>query len=75
MIEKQLVNMGAPKMCYVLSTDSNIDRQTLPLSRVLQSIVGGGNHGTLLSCVPGRLGYFEGESPGERFILAHGAFR
>jgi len=27
-------------------------------------------NGTLLSCIPGRLGYFEGEDPGERYVLA-----
>ena len=29
-----------------------------------------GDLGMLLSCIPGRLGYFEGESPKDRFILA-----
>jgi hypothetical protein len=38
------------------------------LRDAINQILGVG-HGTLLSCVPGRLGYFEGEDPGERYIL------
>jgi hypothetical protein len=33
------------------------------------SDVVGSSSGTFVSCIPGRLAYFEGEDPGARFIL------
>jgi hypothetical protein len=69
-IEQLLRDRAAPTMCFVVSTDRAVDRQILPLAEVLPRIVGGTDHGTLLSCIPGRLGYFEGEGPKDRFVLA-----
>jgi hypothetical protein len=60
---------GAPAECHVISTDGELDGRELPLDAVLGQIVGVGG-GSLLSCIPGRLGYFEGES--ERYILSRG---
>jgi hypothetical protein len=37
----------------------------MPLKEALEEI----SFGALLSCIPGALGYFEGESDGERYIL------
>ncbi len=67
-IENQLVRRGAPKTCYVVSTNDRIDQKILPLSEAL-GIVVGSEDGTLLSCVRGRLGYYEGESPNNRVLL------
>ena len=58
---------GAPANCYVIS-EGDLDAKTMPLAEALTCIVGSGM-GTLISCVPGRLGYFDGEDPGERYIL------
>ena len=67
-----LTARGAPSRCHVISTDSQLDGRDLNLVEVLEQIVGFGK-GTLISCVPGRLGYFEGESPNDRFILERAA--
>ena len=67
-ILKLLRARGAPADCYILSEKKALDGQTLPLDAALDAVVGRGM-GTLLSCIPGRLGYFEGEVSGERYVL------
>jgi hypothetical protein len=49
-----------------------LDARTLPLKEALGLILGM-SPGTLVSCIPGRLAYFEGEEKGARFILERGA--
>jgi hypothetical protein len=51
---------GAPPTCWVTSEDRDLDRQELPLLETLKTIMGY-RIGTFLSCIPGRLAYFEGE--------------
>jgi hypothetical protein len=67
-IERALRERGAPDTCYVISADSDLDGQEMSLSDALNRIVGSSN-GTVVSCVPGRLAYFEGEHPCDRLIL------
>jgi len=67
-----LAEHGAPSECHLISSDHELDGRDLPLVEALQQIVGFGE-GTLVSCIPGRLGYFEGESPKDRFILKRAA--
>ena len=69
-----LRSKGAPDLCYAISTDSEIDGKTVPLDEALTRIKGFGD-GTLLSCVRGSLGYFEGEERGERYVLERGKGR
>jgi hypothetical protein len=71
-ILEMLQQRGAPEQCYVVSQSAALDARTLPLEQALGSIIGM-SPGTLISCIPGRLGYFEGEDRGERFILERGA--
>jgi hypothetical protein len=59
-------------LCHVISTSSELDGRDLNLVEVLEQVVGFGE-GTLISCIPGRLGYFEGESANDRFILERSA--
>jgi hypothetical protein len=59
---------GAPERCYVMSASSELDGQETELRPALEEIVGYYD-GTFVSCLPGRLGYFEGEEPKERYIL------
>jgi len=61
-----LAHKGAPKSCWVTSEDSRIDGQNLPLDEALHMIVGYGM-GTFLSCIAGKLAYFEDEEV--RWIL------
>ena|SRR5258708_2170710 len=67
-IEQLLCIKGSPVTCYAISMDPSIDGRFLPLKEALATVVGYGI-GTFLSCLPGKLGYFEGESAGQRFIL------
>jgi hypothetical protein len=62
-----LRSRGAGKTCWVISEDSKLDGQELPLESAIESVKGRGM-GTILSCVPGKLAYFEGED--ESLLLA-----
>ncbi len=61
-----LTHKGAPQSCWVTSEDSRIDGKEMPLGEALHMIVGYGM-GTFLSCIPGKLAYFEDEEV--RWIL------
>jgi len=61
-----LKSKGAPETCYALSEDSELDGKEMSLREALASIVGCGT-GTFLSCIPGKLAYFEDED--QRWIL------
>jgi hypothetical protein len=62
-----LQSFGAPPLCYVISSWSEVDRREMPLADALAAIIGRGM-GTFISCLPGTLAYFEGEDPKHRFI-------
>jgi hypothetical protein len=66
-IEDQLRERGAPPTCYVISEDPRLDRRRMPLRGTLEATVGSGM-ATILSCIVGRLAYFEGEEPGARYL-------
>ena len=57
--------MGAPEGCHVIGGEH--DGEDMDLLTALKQIVGYGT-GTVLSCAPGKLAYFEGEIR-ERFLL------
>ena len=63
-----LEERGAPATCHVVSSAADLDGEEMPLLAALEGVVGFGA-GTLLSCVPGRLAYFEGEEANDRYIL------
>ncbi|MFZ0309952.1 MAG: hypothetical protein WAL89_17390 [Candidatus Sulfotelmatobacter sp.] len=63
-----LTQKGAPPSCWVTSEDSRLDGKEMPLAEALSDVVGR-QMGTFLSCIPGRLAYFEGEDMGARWIL------
>ena len=67
-IEATLRATGAPDTCHVLSEWAALDGRDMPLRSALADIVGGGM-GSFVSCIPGKLGYFESEEAGERYIL------
>ena len=67
-----LKSKHAKNNCYVISANWKIDGKTLPLAEALFQIVGFGAYdgfGTLVSCIPGKLAYYEGEEPHDRYIL------
>jgi hypothetical protein len=57
--------LSAPRSCYLLSENPGWDREPVDLDDALAQVIGSG-YGTLISCVPGRVAYFEGEEPGDR---------
>lgn len=76
-IERLLLNCGALVECYLISEVNDLDMRTMPLASALEEILGNAG-GTFMSCVPGTLGYFEGEEPNDRWLLqrkkgAHGS--
>ena len=54
--------------CYLISSDPDLDQQTMSIEEALAQIVGYGM-GTFASVLPGKLGYLETEDAGERFIV------
>jgi hypothetical protein len=62
-----LKSRDAGSTCWVISEDTKLDGQEVDLESALGEIVGGGQ-GTILSCIPGRLAYFNGEY--ESLLLA-----
>ena len=67
-IQRALRSRGAPDACYLISENRELDGQRLQLAEALDRIIGAGM-GTLVSCIPGVLAFFEGEGPSDRCIL------
>jgi hypothetical protein len=63
---RKLKSAGAPSNCYIIS-NSDMDQMEMTLDTAIQEVVGIGL-GTLVSCIPGQLAYFEGEL-GDQVIL------
>jgi hypothetical protein len=66
--EALLRNNGAPATCYVLAARHKLDGREMPLAEALNAVVGMGS-GAFLSCIPGRLGFYEYEGPGQSYLL------
>ncbi len=62
-----LHSLGAPDTCYLISEDRDFNGKEMDLLAALKQIVGYGM-GAVISCLPGRLGYFEDELR-ERYIM------
>jgi hypothetical protein len=67
-IEVILRQKGAPDLCFVMSDNPDLDGREMPLAEALSKTVGM-DTGTLVSCVPGRLAYFEMEAFDGKYIL------
>ncbi len=63
-----LRSKGAPESCFVISDSSEIDRTEQVLATALQKMREYG-WGTIISCIPGQLGFFYGEEGGIQLIL------
>jgi hypothetical protein len=60
-------SLGAPSSCYVMSSCNELDGREMDLLEALKDIIGRGQ-GTVVSCVPGKLAYFESEELNERYV-------
>lgn len=67
-LARRLRKAGAGEEVYLLSSDWELDGQTLGLEEALGRVIGSG-FGTYVVCVPDRLAYFESEEVGERYLL------
>jgi hypothetical protein len=61
---------GAGARAWVISEWSEIDAQDICLEDVVHSIWGG-NKGTIVSCMPGKLAFFRGEAMKSELLLDH----
>jgi hypothetical protein len=66
-VYRLLKSKGAGVTCWVISEDPEVDGRELDLAVALEH-VNGRQIGTILSCVPGKLAYFESED--ETLLLA-----
>jgi hypothetical protein len=67
-IVQQLTSLGASDACWVVSSNPKLDGKAMELSAALEAVFAR-EGGTIVSCIPGELVYFEGEDQGRRFIL------
>ena len=67
-IYKLLTDRGAPESCHVISTNRDLDGKQFDLLDALQRTFAS-FEGTLISCIPGLLAYYEGEDMKTRYIL------
>ena len=64
-----LRKLGAPPTCFVLSANSDLDGREMPLTDALDAVVAKGQ-GTFVSCIPGRLGFYEYEDMKSSYLLS-----
>lgn len=57
-VEKALRALGAPAACTLLAADGDLDGREMPLGEALDAVIGMGG-GAFVSCIPGRLGFYE----------------
>jgi hypothetical protein len=67
-LERLLRTLGAPDRCRLLSEDPELDGLELELRDALAWVLDSGM-ATFVSCIPGRLAYFEGKRPDDRYVL------
>ena len=68
-LEATLRKRGAPVSCYVLAANSDLDGREMPLSEALEAVIGMGD-GAFVSCIPGRLGFYEYEDIKSSYLLS-----
>jgi hypothetical protein len=61
---------GAKDTVWVISSDESIDGHELGIQEAMKGIWGG-DCGTILSCIPGRLCFFRGEEMKSERLLEH----
>lgn len=64
-----LRDLGAPEECYIVASDHEIDDRFQSLSDVLENRYAEFGHGTIFSCIPGKLALFRSAYPHKSFII------
>lgn len=67
-IQQLLTGLGAPPRCYVVSENEELDGKEVSLIEALKETVESGD-AAILSCIPGKLAYFEGCTIDERYLV------
>ena len=67
-VDQLLRSLGAPETCFVISANENLDGREMLLADAVAA-VSGGYSGAFLSCIPGKLGYFEYEDIKSAYLL------
>lgn len=67
-IEEMLTRAGSPGQVYILSASIDIDGKFLSIDDAIDQTIRGG-WGTIISCLPGRLGFYYDECGERRAIL------
>src|SRR5579884_12548 len=57
-ILRLLRRLGAPKGCYIVADDRDLDGQEMPLEDALRALADTAV-GAFISCIPGKLAYFQ----------------
>ena len=68
-VEAILRERGSPSTCYLLAANNDLDGREMPLCQALEAIIGMG-HGAFVSCIPGRLGFYEYEDMKSSYLLS-----
>ncbi len=55
-------------LCYLISEHASFDGHMMTVNDAVNNIVGNGIS-TIISCIPGKLAYYEGEGFNNRFFL------
>jgi hypothetical protein len=67
-IYQLLKNYGAPDICHVMCENSNYDAKETGLREALHELYNM-DFGYIISCIPGKLAYYQGEDPLNKAIL------
>jgi hypothetical protein len=59
---------NVPNECYIISTSYLYDMKYMKLDLALKELLGN-DFPSIISCIPGKLVFYEGEAPSNRFIL------
>lgn len=68
-VEAMLLARGSPATCFVIAGNSELDGREMPLREALGTVIGMGN-GAFLSCIPGRLGFYEYAEMKSSYLLS-----
>ena len=68
-VEVLLRKKGSPTTGYVLAANGDLDGREIPLALALDAIIGMSN-GAFISCIPGKLGFYEFANMKSSYILS-----
>ena len=71
-IMARMTALGGPQTAFVMSTDHRIDGQSWPLHEMLGRFAMDDDHGSIASCIAGRLAIYNGSGPNEVYLLLAG---